>query len=74
MYPDPYTIALQGVETGSMNPRLAANVAPTEEIQVIAAGSSPVRLLGLVLVSLMLGGGILFYSNFVGTARRGHRD
>ena len=51
----------------------AANVAPTEEIQLIAAGTSSARLLGLVLVSLTVGGGILFYSNFVGTTRRRHR-
>lgn len=51
----------------------AANVAPTEEIQRIAAGTSPVRLLVMVLASLLLGGGILFYSNFLGTAHRGHQ-
>ena len=50
----------------------AANVAPTEEIQLIAAETSPARLLALVMISLMLGGGILFYSNFIGTTRRKH--
>lgn len=53
----------------------AANVAPTEEIQLIAAGTSPVRLLLMVVASLLLGGGILFYSNFLGTAHhRGRVD
>ena len=51
----------------------AANVAPTEEIQIIAAGTSPVRLVVMVVASLLLGGGILFYSNFLGTAHRRHR-
>src|SRR5205085_18127 len=36
-YPDPYTIALQGVETGSMKPRLAPNVAPSAG----SSGSTP---------------------------------
>ena len=50
----------------------AANVAPTEEIQMIAAGTSVMRLLILMLASLLLGGGILFYSHFLGTTRRRH--
>ena len=50
----------------------AANVAPTEEIQIIAAGTSTARLLVLVLISLLLGGGILYYSHFLGTAGRHH--
>ncbi len=47
----------------------AANVAPTEEIIMIAQQISPVRLLGLGLVSLLLGGLILHYSEFTGARR-----
>ena len=42
----------------------ASNVAPTEEVLVIAIESSPWRLLLLALLSLALGGLILFYSDF----------
>ena len=45
----------------------ASNVAPTEEILQIAIESTPWRLLGLALVSLVLGGIILFYSDFTGS-------
>lgn len=45
----------------------ASNVAPTEEILQIAVDSTPWRLLGLALVSLVLGGIILFYSDFTGS-------
>ncbi len=51
----------------------AANVAPTEEIQMIATETSSVRLLVLALVSLLLGGSILYYSNFIGTTHRKQR-
>ena len=51
----------------------AANVAPTEEIQIIAAETSSLRLLLLALISISLGGAILFYSHFIGTTRRRHR-
>lgn len=44
----------------------AANVAPTEEIVVIAVEISWVRLLGLAFVSLLLGTLILHYSEFKG--------
>jgi putative integral membrane protein (TIGR02587 family) len=44
----------------------AANVAPTEEIVVIAVEISWVRLLGLALVSLLLAALILHYSEFRG--------
>jgi len=47
----------------------AANVAPTEEILVIATQIASVRLLGLALLSLLLGALILFYSDFTGTQR-----
>jgi len=44
----------------------AANVAPTEEIVVIAVEISSVRLLGLAFASLLLGALILNYSGFRG--------
>lgn len=45
----------------------ASNVAPTEEILQIAIESTPLRLLGLALLSLVLGGVVLFYSDFTGS-------
>ena len=45
----------------------ASNVAPTEEIVMIAAESSHWRILGLALLSLVLSGIILFYSDFTGS-------
>jgi putative integral membrane protein (TIGR02587 family) len=44
----------------------AANVAPTEEIVVIAVESSWMRLVGLAFVSLLIGTLILHYSEFTG--------
>ncbi|HEV2880866.1 MAG TPA: TIGR02587 family membrane protein [Pyrinomonadaceae bacterium] len=44
----------------------AANVAPTEEIVVIAVEISWAHLLGLALISLLLGALILNYSGFTG--------
>ncbi|HEX5708518.1 MAG TPA: TIGR02587 family membrane protein [Pyrinomonadaceae bacterium] len=44
----------------------AANVAPTEEITLIAFEISPWRLLGLAALSLTLGALILYYSEFTG--------
>jgi len=44
----------------------AANVAPTEEILVIAMESSPLKLLGLSVMSLVFGALILTYSEFHG--------
>jgi putative integral membrane protein (TIGR02587 family) len=49
---------------------IAANVAPTEEVLLIAARVDEPRLLGLILTSLVLTAVICFYSEFVG-ARRG---
>ncbi|MFB2895589.1 TIGR02587 family membrane protein [Aerosakkonemataceae cyanobacterium BLCC-F50] len=43
----------------------AANVAPTEEVIVIATQITSERLLALALVSIIFGAVILFYSNFV---------
>lgn len=47
----------------------ASNVAPTEEIIMIAIESSPGRLLGLGLLSMLLATMILFYSDFTGSQR-----
>ena len=44
----------------------AANVAPTEEIVMIAAETSPRRLLALALLSLLLSALILYFSEFKG--------
>lgn len=43
----------------------AANIAPTEEVIVIATQITSERLLGLALISIIFGAGILFYSNFM---------
>lgn len=51
----------------------AANIAPTEEIVMIAAESSPWQLFGIALFSLTLGALILFYSEFVGAQRLAKR-
>jgi putative integral membrane protein (TIGR02587 family) len=42
----------------------AANIGPTEEIVVIAVETSPVRLLGLGIVSILMAMLILYFSNF----------
>lgn len=47
----------------------ASNVAPTEEIVMIAAEASPRKVLGLALLSLGLCALILFYSDFRGADR-----
>ena len=47
----------------------ASNVAPTEEIVMIAVESSPAKILGLALLSLLLGGIVLFSSGFRGSKR-----
>jgi putative integral membrane protein (TIGR02587 family) len=47
----------------------ASNVAPTEEIVMIAVESSWVRLIGLAIVSLLLGSLILHYSEFTGARK-----
>lgn len=44
----------------------ASNVAPTEEIVMIAVESTPGKILGLAVLSLLLGGIILFSSDFRG--------
>jgi putative integral membrane protein (TIGR02587 family) len=47
----------------------AANVAPTEEIVMIAVEISTWRVLGLAALSLALGALILYYSEFAGSRR-----
>jgi putative integral membrane protein (TIGR02587 family) len=47
----------------------AANVAPTEEILMIGVEISSERLLMLAIISMIFGGLILFYSNFIGAER-----
>jgi putative integral membrane protein (TIGR02587 family) len=47
----------------------ASNVAPTEEIVMIAAESSRWKVLGLALLSLGLCALVLFYSDFRGSSR-----
>lgn len=47
----------------------AANVAPTEEILIVAMETPPARLLGLAALSLLIGALILFFTNF---ARASH--
>jgi len=44
----------------------AANVAPTEEIFIIATQSNAFKLIAMALLSMLLGTVILFYSNFTG--------
>ena len=48
---------------------IAANVAPTEEIMMIAAEASSGRLAALALVSLATATVVLFFSDFRGSAR-----
>ena len=47
----------------------AANVAPTEEIIVIGTQTTSAKLLGIALLSMLLGALILFYSDFSGSQR-----
>ncbi len=52
----------------------AANVAPTEEILVIAREISPAKQLGLVALSLLVSSLILYQSNFTGSQKHVRRD
>lgn len=47
----------------------AANVAPTEEIVMIAIETNPLRLLALAALSLALSAGVLYYADFVDAER-----
>lgn len=48
---------------------IAANVAPTEEILVLASSLHPPALLTLIALSMMLTATLLYFSNFTGSAR-----
>ncbi len=48
---------------------VAANVAPTDEVVVIALMSSNIKLLIIALISMAIGGAILYYSDFKGSHR-----
>lgn len=52
----------------------AANVAPTEEIVLIAEGTSPSRLVVLALLSLAVGALVLYFSGFAGSGRHARVD
>ncbi len=47
----------------------AANVAPTEEILIIAIETPPARLLGVAALSLLIGALILYFTNFASASR-----
>lgn len=47
----------------------AANIAPTEEVVVLGTEMSPLRLIGVALISFLLGALILYYSDFRGADR-----
>lgn len=44
----------------------AANIAPTEEIVIVAIESKPWKLIGLAVLSILIGALILQYSSFIG--------
>lgn len=46
---------------------IASNVAPTEEVVVIALGTAPVKLLLIAILSMGTGAVILYFSDFTGT-------
>ena len=52
----------------------AANVAPTEEIVMIATETRTRNLIGLVLLSLLLAALVLYYIEFTGSGRFVRRD
>jgi putative integral membrane protein (TIGR02587 family) len=52
----------------------AANLAPTEEIVVVALETSWLKIVGLALVSLLMGSLILHYSEFKGAQELVRRD
>jgi putative integral membrane protein (TIGR02587 family) len=52
----------------------AANVAPTEEVPMIAMEAGPFRLLGLAALSLAIGTIVLYFSNFRRSGSVVHRE
>lgn len=53
---------------------IASNVAPTEEIIVLAVELHPWYIFGLALTSILLGALVLFFSDFHGSDRLTHHD
>ncbi len=53
---------------------IAANVAPTDEISMIASEASSVHLIGLLVISLLTVGVLLNVSDFRGSERLSRRD
>lgn len=49
---------------------LAFNIAPTEEVQLLAAEASLMHLVALIALSLLIGYAIVFEAEFVGIGRR----
>jgi len=47
----------------------AANVGPTEEVQVLAMEATPWHLVGLMVASFLIGGIVLYFSDFRGSGR-----
>ncbi len=47
---------------------VAANVAPTDELMILGLYLAPLNLAALMILSLALTAGILFYANFIGAA------
>lgn len=48
---------------------IAANVAPTGEVLVLAGGMGALKLVGVMLLSLIVAALLLFYSEFTGSSR-----
>lgn len=53
---------------------IASNVAPTDEVVVIALEAENFKLLIIALLSIGMGGGVLYYINFTGTERLVMKD
>lgn len=64
----PLSIAGQVVLAGCGAVLFASNVAPTEEIVLIALESTRWKIVGLAVLSFLLAGTVLFYSDFKGTS------
>ncbi|QCR22361.1 TIGR02587 family membrane protein [Pontibacter sp. SGAir0037] len=53
---------------------VGGNVAPTEEIVMLAMEARPVEMLAMVLCSLLLSSVVVYFSDFRGSAREAPRD
>lgn len=62
-YPGQSAIALCGAVL------FAANIAPTEEVEIVARESSPARLAGFAIVAVGMGIALLYFSEFRGSRR-----